>query len=650
MASFKNIKIGKRLTITVVFMMSIFIAINAYMLISLKVLKKQTVQIYQVDLLSIDYLVEADRDAYQSSLALSQYFHNSVYSDPEKAAAIVKAVWENYDQIALRYGNFEKSFGMVEKKEYSAKNAEFHKYREDLKSETEAIINYLASGNREQAEANYYSSYNTTFENMRSIMNEFTDLSLASAETYFNKSNSLSTSVYIIAITIAILSLILFTYLFTALTRNIESSINSVNNEIKNIVDSILEGDLQKRADASKTSVDFHGITNGINSVVESLIAPLYLAADNIARIAKGDMPEVITEKYKGEINIIINNLNLLITTLNEIIQKSKMVADGDLTVSLEKRSERDELLASLTSMVQSTARIITEFQSAAKNISVSSEQMSSTSQTLSQGASEQASSAEQVSSSMEQMAANIQQNTENSRQTEKIALNAAEGINRLADSSGMVLRNMQDIADKVSIIGEIARQTNILALNAAVEAARAGEHGKGFAVVAAEVRKLAERSQIAAVEIDALTKTSVRATEESGELMAAIAPEIGKTAKLVQEITAASMEQNSGAEQVNNAIQQLNHVTQQNAAASEEMATGSEELAGQAQQLLELISYFRLADGASHTKKKQADSRNTAYTSKPAETAERQKTITSPKGFTFKMGRDNIDKNFEQF
>ncbi len=116
----------------------------------------------------------------------------------------------------------------------------------------------------------------------------------------------------------------------------------------------------------------------------------------------------------------------------------------------------------------------------------------------------------------------------------------------------------MQEIADKVSIIGEIARQTNILALNAAVEAARAGEHGKGFAVVAAEVRKLAERSQVSAVEIDNLTKTSVRATDEAGKLMAAIAPEIGKTAKLVQEIAAASIEQNSGADQVNNAIQQL--------------------------------------------------------------------------------------------
>ena len=213
---------------------------------------------------------------------------------------------------------------------------------------------------------------------------------------------------------------------------------------------------------------------------------------------------------------------------------------------------------------------------------------MSSTSQQMSQGATEQASSAEEVSSSMEEMAANIQQNTDNAQQTEKIAIKASTGINTVNDASGATLKYMQEIADKVSIIGEIARQTNILALNAAVEAARAGEHGKGFAVVAAEVRKLAERSQISAVEIDQLTKTSVRATEEAGQLLAEIAPEIGKTAKLVQEIAAASIEQNGGTAQINNALQQLNQVTQQNAASAEE-------LSGQSEQLLSNVEFFNV-------------------------------------------------------
>jgi methyl-accepting chemotaxis protein len=340
---------------------------------------------------------------------------------------------------------------------------------------------------------------------------------------------------------------------------------------------------------------------------------------------------------------------------LNDIIAKAKLVADGDLMVDLKKRSEKDELLQSLTDMVKSTANIIAEFQTAANNISSSSEQMSSTSQQMSQGASEQASSAEEVSSSMEQMAANIQQNTENAQQTEKIALNAADGINRVNDASDQTLKYMQEIADKVSIIGEIARQTNILALNAAVEAARAGEHGKGFAVVAAEVRKLAERSQVSAVEIDTLTKNSVRATEESGKLLAAIAPEIGKTAKLVQEIAAASIEQNSGADQVNSAIQQLNQVTQQNAAASEEMATSSEELAGQAQQLMEMISFFKL-DSGTKTKKSTGTekTKTTQHANIPAanvSTPKHQELTTKvKKGISINMGKDNHDSNYERF
>ena len=390
------------------------------------------------------------------------------------------------------------------------------------------------------------------------------------------------------------------------ISLNINGIVKALNKQIKEVVDGVLNGNLSTRADIAKTNHEFSSITSGLNDVVNSLVIPLNVAADYIARISIGDMPPVITENYKGDFSTIINNLNLLINTLNEIIMKAKLVAEGDLMVDMKKRSEKDELLQSLTDMIKSTANIISEFSIAANNISSSGEQMSAAARQMSQGASEQASSAEEVSSSMEEMAANIQQNTENAQQTEKIALNASDGINRVNDASDQTLKYMREIADKVSIIGEIARQTNILALNAAVEAARAGEHGRGFAVVAAEVRKLAERSQVSAVEIDKLTKNSVRATEESGKLLAAIAPEIGKTAKLVQEIAAASIEQNSGADQVNGAIQQLNQVTQQNAAASEEMATNSEELANQAQQLIRLISFFTIETIETHEERIQ--------------------------------------------
>jgi methyl-accepting chemotaxis protein len=153
----------------------------------------------------------------------------------------------------------------------------------------------------------------------------------------------------------------------------------------------------------------------------------------------------------------------------------------------------------------------------------------------------------------------------------------------------------MKDIASKISIIEEIARQTNLLALNAAIEAARAGEHGKGFAVVASEVRKLAERSQTAAAEINQLSASSIKVAEKAGEMLNKIVPDIQRTAELVQEISASSNEQNSGAEQINGAIQQLNSVIQQNASASEEMSSTAEELSSQAEQLQETMSFFKL-------------------------------------------------------
>jgi len=278
-------------------------------------------------------------------------------------------------------------------------------------------------------------------------------------------------------------------------------------------------------------------------------------------------------------------------------IDLAKQIAGGNLTSTIEvnRNDELGRLQDSLSTMQSTLTQLVDELQQASGSIAGASHQINSTAQQLSSGATELASSTEEVSSTMEQMVANIEQNTQNAIQTDSIALIVARDAVKVKKASEESMVSIKYIADKIKIINDIAFQTNILALNAAVEAARAGEHGRGFAVVAAEVRKLAERSKVAADEINNLSNDSVTITEESTGLLNNIIPQIEKTTLLIQEISSASKEQRSGAEQVNNAIQQLNDITQQNAAASEEMSSSAQQMTAQAEQLKELTSYFKI-------------------------------------------------------
>ncbi len=291
----------------------------------------------------------------------------------------------------------------------------------------------------------------------------------------------------------------------------------------------------------------------------------------------------------------------LISKPITECVKISDLLAEGHLDMQIDATStdETGQLMAAMGNMVRTLREIVGDVRIAADNVAAGSEELSASAEQMSQGATEQAASAEEVSSSMEQMSSNVRQNADNAMQTERIAVRSAEDAKEGGSSVARTVTAMKEIAGKISIIEEIARQTNLLALNAAIEAARAGEHGKGFAVVASEVRKLAERSQTAAAEISTLSVSSVDVAEKAGAMLQSLVPDIQKTADLVQEISAACNEQNTGADQINKALQQLDLVIQQNASASEEMASTSEELQSQAAQLQSSIGFFKVGNGS---------------------------------------------------
>lgn len=300
---------------------------------------------------------------------------------------------------------------------------------------------------------------------------------------------------------------------------------------------------------------------------------------------------------------LILMNFSVSVTItrlFKQLVKDLGKLAQGDLAITPTKgyetrKDEVGDLSRATLELVNNLDRIIGDIRNGAESIAGASQQISSGSQQLSSGASQQASSVEEVSATMEEMSSNIEQNKDNAQSTESISLNAQAGMSEVAERASKALEATREIADKIQIINDIAFQTNILALNAAVEAARAGEHGKGFAVVAAEVRKLAERSKLAAEEIVSLAQESYNLAEGAGKRMMETLPEVENTTKLVQEIAAASSEQSNGVNQVNSALQQLNSITQQNAASSEELATSAEELSGQADALRDLVAYFRI-------------------------------------------------------
>jgi methyl-accepting chemotaxis protein len=300
---------------------------------------------------------------------------------------------------------------------------------------------------------------------------------------------------------------------------------------------------------------------------------------------------------------------------LQEAEHAATRMADGDLgfDVQAHGRDEAARLLLAMRHMRAKLAGLVAEVRQNAESVAGASSEIAQGNSDLSSRTEQQASALQETASSMEELGTAVRQNADSARQANQLAMGAADVAARGGEVVGRVVTTMKGInessrriADIIGVIDGIAFQTNILALNAAVEAARAGEQGRGFAVVASEVRSLASRSADAAKEIKQLIATSVervdagsQLVDTAGSTMTEVVASIRRVTDIVGEISVASNEQSSGVAQVGLAITQMDQTTQQNAALVEQSAAAAESLRGQADQLVQAVSVFRLGSTA---------------------------------------------------
>lgn len=363
---------------------------------------------------------------------------------------------------------------------------------------------------------------------------------------------------------------------------------------------------------ALRAALQEHSLQVVLNESIYHILIPVFNdRQEYVATVDIGVFKSVLDEKIYAAIFKAVGLLTLFwtitflaisIVTTRLVIRPVKTsivtfdkIAAGDLMQEIEttRTDEIGHMFQAMQRMVDKLTEILAHVQDAAEQLASGSQSMKTSASRVSQGAMQQAGATEETSSSMEQMAANIRQNTENAVQTERIANKTASDALESGRIVAETVAAMQDIAKKIALIEDISHQTRMLSLNATIEAARAQEDGRGFAVVAAEVRDLAEKSRAAASDIRGLINSSMSIAEKAGAMLDTLVPDIQQTARLIQEVSATSREQNTGVEQITRAIQQLDQATQQNSSTSAELSATAEELTRQANFLQSVMTFF---------------------------------------------------------